>query len=79
MGSEYPKERIQEFLDVAMDLVSQASGCVKEALSKRDKNVETKSSAMSKAVSKLLLTEFGIHHRFESCESVSHHETSNVW
>ena len=43
VGSEYYlKERIQEFLDMAMDLVSHASGCVKEALSKRDKNVETK-------------------------------------
>ena len=61
VGSEYPKERIQEFLDVAMDLVSRASGCVKEALSKRDKNVETKSSATDlvtetdKAMEKLLV------------------------
>ena len=47
VGSEYPKEQIQEFLDVATDLVSHASWCVKEAPSKRDKNVQTNSSAMS--------------------------------
>ena len=61
MGTEYPREQIQEFLDVAMDLVSHASWCVKEAPSKRDKNVETKSSATDlvtetdKAMEKLLV------------------------
>ena len=47
VGTEYSREQIQEFLDVAMDLVSHASWCVKEAPSKRDKNVQTKSSVMS--------------------------------
>ena len=47
VGSEYRREQIQEFLDVAMELVSHASWCVKEAPSKRDKNVQTNSSAMS--------------------------------
>lgn len=80
VGSEYPKERIQEFLDVAMDLVSRASGCVKEALSKRDKNVETKSSATDlvtetdKAMEKLLVG--GLQAKFPDHKFIGEEDTA---
>ena len=86
VGSEYPKEQIQEFLDVAMDLVSQASGCVKEALSKRDKNVETKSSALDlvtetdKAMENSLLVDLRVNfmHKFIGEEDMDKNKGNDV-
>jgi len=85
--ADYPEERIQEFLDVAQELVAQAAEKVKAALSNRDKKVMEKSSATDlvtetdKATEKLLVGGLSAKfpgHKFIGEEDVAENKSNNV-
>lgn len=83
----YPSEKINEFLDVAMALVQEASGIIKAALSSRDKKVSEKANVTDlvtetdKAMEKLLVE--GIRknfpdHKFIGEEDVAENKGNTV-